>query len=96
MRYGVQALEDIPEFFVILENQRKSWAEEYALEVLEGQLRPKADEASVEAIFEKQPTFTKRIRSRLTPAELKKLQSHRSVCQGSWRRLCAMQVTRQG
>jgi len=44
-QYGQRALNGDPEFFVMLENQHKTWGEEYALEVLELQLRPKADEA---------------------------------------------------
>ena len=44
-RYGQQALRGDPEFFITLQNQRGSWGEEFALDVLERQLRPKADEA---------------------------------------------------
>jgi len=43
-RYGQQALRGDPEFFITLQNQRGSWGEEFALDVLERQLRPKADE----------------------------------------------------
>ncbi len=44
-RYGKRALRDDPAFFATLEEQRKSWAEGYALDVLESQLRPKAEAA---------------------------------------------------
>ena len=72
-RYGRQALLGDPEFFVGLESQRKSWAEGYALDVLEGQLRPRADEAFRRGNYQEAAELYERIRPRLTPAELKKL-----------------------
>jgi hypothetical protein len=44
-RYGRQALQGDPEFFAGLEQKRKPRADEYAHEVLEFQLRPKAHDA---------------------------------------------------
>jgi len=72
-RYGWRALEDEPEFFVALKNQRKSWAEGYALEVLEGQLRPKADEAFRRGNYREAAKLYERIRPCLSLTELKKL-----------------------
>jgi len=72
-QYGEQAFLGDPEFFAGLESQRKSWAEGYALDVLEGQLRPKADEAFRRGNYQEAAELFERIRPRLTPAELKKL-----------------------
>jgi hypothetical protein len=44
-RYGRSALDGDSQLFSILESERKSWSEEYALDVLADQLRPQADEA---------------------------------------------------
>lgn len=71
--YGIAALRGDPEFFSALENQRKSWSEEYALDVLADQLRPQADEAFRRGDYSKAAELYERIRSRLSPAEIKKL-----------------------
>jgi hypothetical protein len=71
--YGLRGLQGDPEFFVALDRQRKSWAEAYALEVLESQLRPKADEAFRRGDYGEAVKLYERIRSRLSPADLKKL-----------------------
>jgi hypothetical protein len=81
-RYGQQALQGDPEFFVALENQRKSWAAAYELEVLEGQLRPKAREAFRQGNYREAAELYERIRPCLTPAELKKLKIARERDQG--------------
>ena len=44
-RYCRSALDGDSQLFSILESERKSWSEEYALDVLADQLRPQADEA---------------------------------------------------
>lgn len=81
-RYGQRALQADPAFFVALGNQRKAWAEGYALEVLEGQLRPKADEAFRRGNYREAAELYERIQSRLTPTELKKLAIARERDQG--------------
>jgi hypothetical protein len=81
-RYGRRALQGDAEFFVALDNQRKSWADRYALEVLEGQLRPRADEAFRRGNYREAAELYERIRSRLTPAELKKLVIARARSRG--------------
>lgn len=81
-QYCQRALQGDPEFFIALESQRKSWAEGYALEVLERQLRPRADEAFRRGNYREAAELYERIRSRLTPAELKKLAIARERDQG--------------
>ncbi len=71
--YGREALEGDPRFFSTLENQRKLWAEEYALDVLAEQLRPQADEAFRRRDYSTAADLYSRIRERLSPAEIKKL-----------------------
>lgn len=44
-RFGSAALEGDSEFITTLTKQREQWSEDYALEVLAEQLRPKASEA---------------------------------------------------
>jgi len=73
IRYGERALRGDPEFFAQIENQRKMWAEAYALDVLAGQLRPKADAAFRRGHYQEAAELYSRIRSRLSAAELKKL-----------------------
>jgi hypothetical protein len=72
-RYGSRPLQGDPEFFAAIDNQRKSWAGGYALEVLERQLRPKADEVFRLGNYQKAAEIYERILPRLSPAELKKL-----------------------
>ncbi|MFH1816257.1 MAG: hypothetical protein ABIF28_19095 [Pseudomonadota bacterium] len=72
-RYGIAALRGDPQFFSALEEQRKSWSEEYALDVLADQLRPQADEAFRRGDYSTAAELYARIRSRLSPAETKKL-----------------------
>lgn len=72
-RYGIAALRGDQQFFSMLENQRKSWSEEYALDVLADQLRPQADDAFRRADYSMAAELYARIRSRLSPAEIKKL-----------------------
>lgn len=72
-QYGTRALQGDTEFFAMLEQRRKSWASEYALEVLAGQLRPKAEQAFRHGRFQEAAKLLERIRPLLAPAELKKL-----------------------
>lgn len=71
-QHGREAIEGNPKFFSMLENQRKLWSEEYALDVLSEQLRQKADEAFRQKDYAKAADLYSRIRKRLSPAELKK------------------------
>lgn len=72
-RYGCSALDSDPQYFSLLEGERKSWSEEYALDVLAGQLRPQADEAFRQRDYSKAADLYSSIRERLSPAEIKKL-----------------------
>lgn len=72
-RYCSSALNGDEKFFLNLEDERKSWAEEYALDVLVEQLRPKADEAFRQKDYQKVVEIYSRIKKRLTPAENKRL-----------------------
>jgi hypothetical protein len=72
-RYCDRALHGDLEFFSALDQCRKSWAEEYTLDVLVGQLRPKADAAFRSGCYRLAADLYERIRRRLSAAELKKL-----------------------
>lgn len=71
--YGAAVLQGDSQFFSMLEKQRKQWAEEYALDVLAGQLRPQAEDAFRRGDFSKAADLYGRIQERLSPAEAKKL-----------------------
>lgn len=71
--YGRSAVEGDPQLFSILESERTSWAEEYAVDVLADHLRPQADEAFRRRDYAKSAELYSRIKERLSPAELKKL-----------------------
>lgn len=73
MRYGVSALRGDSQFFSILEEKHKVWVEEYWLDVLADQLRPQADEAFHRGDYLMAAELYARIRSCLSPAEIKKL-----------------------
>lgn len=73
-RYGGPALRGDPEFFSALKNQRKTWAEGYALDVLARQLRPKAEAAFRQGHYREAAELYEKIRASLSAAELKKLQ----------------------
>ena len=73
MRYGDLALRDDPTFFAMLEDHRKSWPDEYALDVLSTQLRPKAQAAFQRGNYREAAELYERIRARLSAAEEKKL-----------------------
>jgi hypothetical protein len=72
-RYGERALRGDVEYFSALESQRKSWAEGYALDVLEAQIRPKAEAAFREGDYRQAAELYEKIRARLSATELKKL-----------------------
>lgn len=72
-RFGVLALRGEPEFFATLASQRKRWAEGFELDVLAGQLRPKADAAFRSGGYREAAELYERILPRLSAAELKRL-----------------------
>jgi hypothetical protein len=71
--YGAPAYAGNARFFEGLERQRQAWFENYADDTLASQLRPKAEEAFRRGDYVKAAELYGRIRSRLTPAEMKKL-----------------------
>jgi len=73
-RYGVAALQGDPQFFSTLEKKRKVWMREYWLDILASQVRPQAEEAFRLGDYAKAAELYARVRSRLSPAETKKLQ----------------------
>jgi hypothetical protein len=72
-RYGQRALRGDPEFFGELEIKRRAWVHDFAVDVLESQLRPRADEAFRIGDYRLAAELYERIRPRLSPADLKKL-----------------------
>ena len=72
-RCGERALRGDPEFIEALETQRTLWLNEYAVDVRASQLRPEAAAAFQRGDYRTAAELYERIRSRLTPAELKKL-----------------------
>lgn len=78
--YGRKALEGDFQFFLMLERQQRMWAEDYALDVLTRQLRPQADEAFRKKDYLKATELYSRIKERLSPAELKKLNIAEKYC----------------
>lgn len=72
-QYGHASLNEDPQYFSMLENQRKLWIEEYALEVLADQLRPKANEAFRQKKYAEAASLYSQFKENLSPAEIKKL-----------------------
>jgi len=72
-RYGADALNGDRQFFSILAKQREQWSEDYALDVLADQLRPRAEEAFRRGDYVMAAELYARIKGRLTQAEVKKL-----------------------
>jgi hypothetical protein len=72
-RYGMAALRSGSQFFSMIDEQRKQWKEEFALDVLERQTRPKAAEAFRLKDYAKAAELYGQIRERLSPVEAKKL-----------------------
>jgi hypothetical protein len=73
-QYAGRAFRNDPVFFTDLRQQRKSWSETYALDVLAQQIRPKAEAAFREGRYREAAELYGRIRARLTPTEIKKLE----------------------
>ncbi len=72
-RYGRAALNGDEELMAALAKETISHSEEYALDVLEEQLRPLANEAFREKDYVRAFELYSRIKDRLNPSELKKL-----------------------
>jgi hypothetical protein len=64
----------------MLEDHRKSWSEGYALDVLEKQLRPKAQAAFQQGNYREAAELYERIRPRLSAAEEKKTGACQEAC----------------
>lgn len=71
--YGTAALRGDPLFFTELEKKKKIWVDDYWLDMLAGQLRPKAEEAFRCGDYISAADLYGRIRTRLSPAEMNKL-----------------------
>ena len=72
-RHGTRALRADQEFLRELEASRIRWQNEFALDVRESQLRPKAAEAFQQGEYAQAVELYEQIVQRLSPAELKKL-----------------------
>lgn len=72
-RFGSAALKGDTGFITTLAKQREQWSEDYALEVLAEQLRPKASEAFRRKDYSTAADLYSRIRKCLSTAELNKL-----------------------
>jgi hypothetical protein len=72
-RYGTIALRGDPLFFLELNKKREIWADDYWLNRLARQLRPKAEEAFRRGDYAVAVDFYGRIRECLSSAEMKKL-----------------------
>ena len=81
-RYGSDALRGDREFFSVLAKQREQWSEDYALDVLADQLRPRAEEAFRRGDYVMAAELYARIKGRLTQAEVKKLAVAQSRSKG--------------
>lgn len=72
-QHGRPALDGDPRFFLMLENGRKSWCEEYALDVLADQIRPQAEDAFRARNYTKAAELYSQIKERLSSTEIQKL-----------------------
>jgi hypothetical protein len=72
-KYVVPALQDYSALTIALEAQRKEWANQYSLDVLEHQLRPQAEDAFRRGDYSKAIELYRRLSERLSPVEVKKL-----------------------
>lgn len=72
-RYGERALQGDVEYFSALDAQGKLWRERYALDVLAGQVRPKAEAAFRDGDYQRAAELYEKIRPCLSAVELKKL-----------------------
>jgi hypothetical protein len=72
--YADRALRGDSSVFTDLRRQRKTWSEDYALDVLSSQVRPKAEEAFREGRYREAADLYGQIKARLNAAEIKKLE----------------------
>jgi hypothetical protein len=72
-RYGERALRGDPRLFDTLMKLRQEWMENYSLDVLASQLRPKADAAFRSGDYRQAAALYEKIQPRLSASELKKL-----------------------
>jgi hypothetical protein len=72
-RFGALALLGDPSYFAELRQQRATWSESYALDVLAEQTRPKAESAFREGRYREAAALYEKIALRLSRAEQKKL-----------------------
>jgi hypothetical protein len=79
-RYGSAALAGDTKFYARLDGLGKEWSEQYALDVLADQLRPKAAAAFRQGDYAAAAALYGKIRARLSAAELKKLAIAESRC----------------
>ncbi len=79
-QYGYSALAGDPNFYSILDRHRKSWSEDYALDVLAEQLRPQANEAFRHKNYLLAAELYSRIKERLSKSEVKKLSVAKERC----------------
>ena len=80
--YGGDALKGDRQFFSKLAKQREQWSEDYALDVMAGQLRPQAEEAFRRGNYAMAAELYARIEGRLTQTEVKKLAFAKSRSSG--------------
>lgn len=71
--YGQREISGDGSVFAALKQQRKAWSEDYALEVLAGQILPRAEEAFRKGDYAEAARLYRRIESRLSASERKKL-----------------------
>lgn len=72
-KYGRRSLQGDSDFFKELEKQNKLLVEEYALDVLAAQVRPKADAAFQRGDYREAAGLYEKILTRLNDTELKKM-----------------------
>jgi hypothetical protein len=77
-QHATRALKGDPGFLAAAQEHSKRWSEEYALEVLAAQVRPKAEAAFRERRYRDAVDLYDRIAPCLTPAERMKLELARS------------------
>ncbi len=73
-RYCANSLRGDPDLFQKIDGCRKIWRKEFALDVLESQVRPKAESAFREKDFASAASLYASISARLSPAEVKKME----------------------
>lgn len=86
-KHGSLALEGSSEFFSILDEKRKRWSEDYALDVLAEHVRPQAEEAFRKKEYPRAFELYSKIKERLSPAEIKKLSIAAEYCEENVKKL---------